>query len=636
MTADTLTPNLRLIKVSADGVNWTEKMNNNLMTLDAVLSTFFVATNLRGPWTNSTSYAVGDAVVDVSLAIVYKAAVAHTSASTPTTFLEDRTAHSTYWYTYSSSATARGEWMPETVYHTGDFVVDHLRYAVATQNHVSTANFDTDVASGLWSVLIDLTDVEFEFTSEQVLGWLVDGVGALGSVLTSNGPGESPSWQNPVAAILNVDLIATVEIGFPTPNTLPLVIDGATVADQAKVLLSAEASDINNGPMVYDATAQIFSRHPQYPSNTLITKPFIIYVISGDDNSDTYWALQENACTLGVTANTWAVTDAPEGYEPNMFLRGPTSPTNQPAPAVQGLITPADMPQHRMLMGLTTIPQSLYWIIGSKCGKISHYIRPSDPWVANEAAEFILNNFNTLIIDEPINIDSQLNPTTLNGKTIAFEVRDASYLKPCVIATENASFIDASGAVNLSLIGDCFAEVLDPPGASTKFIQATASFTNLRLGRIFTKGYPFGVWLSTNHLGVDLKEVGVYNYPTEVPFTLIGTGFELAVLGKITNLPLFGTTATNGTVTLKANSSSPIIEDTAVLTADRTTNFNTDNVTRDSEFLYKRTGSGAFNRNLVNGGAGAGTMKALITNTWARIKFDAVSGNFKLLSYGAL
>jgi len=48
-------------------------------------------------WANSTAYAVGHIVISPQDGSIWVAAVAHTSAASPTTFSADRTAHPTFW-----------------------------------------------------------------------------------------------------------------------------------------------------------------------------------------------------------------------------------------------------------------------------------------------------------------------------------------------------------------------------------------------------------------------------------------------------------------------------------------------------------------------------------------------------------
>lgn len=159
MSTPAPTPNLHLQPIEANRRTWADIMNTNLRLIDAIVGTYFTVQNIQGAWQNSTSYTVGMAVVDTSSSVVYQCQVAHTSANVPTTFAEDRAAHSDYWSVYSSPARARGAWTANTSYGINDFVVSGAKYAICIETHISSSNFDTDQAAGKWSVLVDLSAV---------------------------------------------------------------------------------------------------------------------------------------------------------------------------------------------------------------------------------------------------------------------------------------------------------------------------------------------------------------------------------------------------------------------------------------------------------------------------------------------
>lgn len=152
------TPNFALVLPYGNRQNWTDLANGNFRTIDALLATFVSVTNLKGLWTNNTAYIVGDNVVDETAGVVYTALVANTSSSPPTTFVEERAAHPTYWTTFAVAARSRGVWQTATAYSLNDFVLaDGTKYAMAIAAHTSGASFTTDLAAGKWTVLIDLS-----------------------------------------------------------------------------------------------------------------------------------------------------------------------------------------------------------------------------------------------------------------------------------------------------------------------------------------------------------------------------------------------------------------------------------------------------------------------------------------------
>jgi hypothetical protein len=157
---DTFTPNLRLVKVGGDRKNWNDLLNGNFTSLDAVITSFFAVSSMRGIWANSTEYDAGDAVVDEDTAVVWTTSVDHTSAMLPTTFAEERAANPTYWAVYSAPATNKGAWTTATDYSRNDFILaDGSKYAFCLVSHTSGSSFSADLALGYWSVLIDLSIV---------------------------------------------------------------------------------------------------------------------------------------------------------------------------------------------------------------------------------------------------------------------------------------------------------------------------------------------------------------------------------------------------------------------------------------------------------------------------------------------
>lgn len=156
---DPITPNAKLDLVPATSPNWAQKMNDNLVLLDAIVGSYFTINQLQGIWKNRTSYVVDDSVVDTVSGVVYKCLVPNISASEPTTFAEDRIANPSFWGGYTSPARARGPWMVNTSYTVNDFVVSGPQYAICIQNHVSGSVFAADVALGYWSILIDVSSV---------------------------------------------------------------------------------------------------------------------------------------------------------------------------------------------------------------------------------------------------------------------------------------------------------------------------------------------------------------------------------------------------------------------------------------------------------------------------------------------
>ncbi len=93
----TYTPFLRLAKPPFDSIPWDQAINGDMDIIDAFIQRYMFVPNYVGQWMNSTAYLSGQSALDVSNGVVYQAQVTHTSATLPTTFVQDRLAHPNYW-----------------------------------------------------------------------------------------------------------------------------------------------------------------------------------------------------------------------------------------------------------------------------------------------------------------------------------------------------------------------------------------------------------------------------------------------------------------------------------------------------------------------------------------------------------
>jgi len=139
-----------------DAPGWGRELERNLDILDAVV---FASTNfslVKGLWTNSTLYDVGDRVVDEDTNTIWECLVQHTSPATGS-FEDARTANPTYWQIVSTIVQNRGVWQPGTSYKYNDFVEFGNKVAVTVvPTYTSGASFDDDVANNNLHVVIDL------------------------------------------------------------------------------------------------------------------------------------------------------------------------------------------------------------------------------------------------------------------------------------------------------------------------------------------------------------------------------------------------------------------------------------------------------------------------------------------------
>ena len=146
------TPTYNFAKVRYDVVGWSSLEHGNWTQLDALLSLIAGLPGVRGVWALSTSYLVGDRVVDGILGGVYRCLVAHTSAASGT-FEADRIANPTYWEIIATVPVFTGDWTTATAYSSSDIVaVDTYDYYYCLVAHTSGV-FATDLAAGKWTLI---------------------------------------------------------------------------------------------------------------------------------------------------------------------------------------------------------------------------------------------------------------------------------------------------------------------------------------------------------------------------------------------------------------------------------------------------------------------------------------------------
>lgn len=137
---------------------WHSELEDSIRSIDEAIYEALITQDVTA-WANSTDYEVGDFVLDIvdggGLWIVD---VEHTSAASPTTFAQDRTANPTYWRQLVTMPDQRGEWQTGETYIKGDFVLDNGRYAICQISHVA-GTFNTDLAAGRWEVLVDVSSI---------------------------------------------------------------------------------------------------------------------------------------------------------------------------------------------------------------------------------------------------------------------------------------------------------------------------------------------------------------------------------------------------------------------------------------------------------------------------------------------
>lgn len=139
---------------------WHDLVNGDFTKIDSLLFGAMSQANVA-PWANSTHYLTGVSLLDAIDATVWMCVIEHTSAATPTTFAQDRTAHPTYWTRLLTGFAPRGEWTQSTQYFPYDLAYDSDRgiMALCTVKHISTSTGSIVDDQANWAFLLDMSDV---------------------------------------------------------------------------------------------------------------------------------------------------------------------------------------------------------------------------------------------------------------------------------------------------------------------------------------------------------------------------------------------------------------------------------------------------------------------------------------------
>ena len=135
---------------------WHGEMEAALQAMDNLVYRMMVA-NGTDNWANATDYEIGDIAIDSTDGSLWQNRVSHTSAAATTTFLQDRTAHPTYWAAYALVFNPRGEWTNDTAYAYYDWVYDPNLGIIAMCETAHTSNhLDTIIEDSIkWNIIAD-------------------------------------------------------------------------------------------------------------------------------------------------------------------------------------------------------------------------------------------------------------------------------------------------------------------------------------------------------------------------------------------------------------------------------------------------------------------------------------------------
>lgn len=261
MAAITRTTNFRLPIPPAGKTPWQAYYSELANVLDSVLGRFIAIGGFLGAWENSTGYSVGNKLVDTDNGVVYQCFSAHTSAASPTTFAQDRTARPSLWITWSSTGIGAGAWAAGTAYGVGDFVSEGSQWAVCIVAHTAGATFAADLALGYWSVLVDLSAygaVTFPITVAQggtnsttaATARTALGLAIGTDVQAFNGNLASLAGLADISTLLNLAGISLANLntiaGYASLTNLTALVGLTGAANKLPYFTSASAMDVTD------------------------------------------------------------------------------------------------------------------------------------------------------------------------------------------------------------------------------------------------------------------------------------------------------------------------------------------------------------------------------------------------------
>lgn len=247
-----LTNNFGFNIINYDFPRWHTYEWQNWDVIDAVLAAANL-TSVRGVWNNSTSYLIGERVVDDSDSTLWLVAVNHTSAASGT-FAEDRTANPTYWTAITTVPIYRGAWTTTTVYTTQDIVLINNAYYLCIAAHTSGV-FATDLAASKWTLIIDLSAAIASAAAAAVSE--ANAAASAAAALTSENNAETAETNAEAAEASAIAAASSASTSAGTATTQAGIAttkagEAATSASNAATSETNAATSATNAATIYD------------------------------------------------------------------------------------------------------------------------------------------------------------------------------------------------------------------------------------------------------------------------------------------------------------------------------------------------------------------------------------------------
>src|SRR5262245_13955049 len=262
---------------------WQANMVQVFNRIDETMYQALIADSII-PWSQATPFVEGQMAIDTNdNGSFWICLVDHTSGGV--SFVTDRQNNPTYWASSSTTPENRGAWQTATAYKNTDYATHDAGFYVCLVSHIS-GTFANDLASGYWTVLIDLTQIigSIETSLEGIDEFLTIYLGAKAADPTVDNDGNAlingalyfntvsnvlkifttgPGWTSITASAPN-DAVYLVQTAHGSLTSESVATDGSSAgqvvwdfgtAAQAKAKIKVSAAD----KLLYSTAANTFA-----------------------------------------------------------------------------------------------------------------------------------------------------------------------------------------------------------------------------------------------------------------------------------------------------------------------------------------------------------------------------------------
>jgi hypothetical protein len=216
---------------------WHDLVNGDFSKIDSLLFSALSGADVE-PWLNSKVYTVGMEVVDASDASIWMCNVNNTSSPAPTTFIQERTNHPTYWIRLLTGFAPRGQWLNSTQYFPYDLVYDTHQgiMALCIVKHISTAVGTIRVDAANWAYLVDMGSADLS--------------SAIGVTYSNTASGIPPTNVQGAIDYVQTEVVSLNNVNVTQGNQIGAIQSVNTTQDNRLTNLESKTSGIMTVPHI--------------------------------------------------------------------------------------------------------------------------------------------------------------------------------------------------------------------------------------------------------------------------------------------------------------------------------------------------------------------------------------------------